>query len=346
MKASGASGRCNRASCSSRASFKATCTASGAKPRTILRWPARQFLQRASEKGVAIVYLNPCGDDFREPIIRSIKHANFPWGPRDKLMMGGAWPNHHKRDELAKTHRILLIVSDYLGEFMQDTAGQPAVRVERAATYPDYWGLKWFINPNPMYGHWENVYDQQRFNRQERTKNELAALEPGIDIPNKLDHPHERLNTTIWMATSGEYYACAKQAFNSATAKLDLALRDKMWTASLEQFKAGNYTQLPPAIIVNLDDAVWDNNPYEARLVLENTQYDYESWSRWCNEARCKPLPGAKQFLEHARTGLLDRLYFSTRRRPARRHAAQSPARRVPLRSRERSTAARRQLGR
>ncbi len=187
------------------------------------------------------------------------------------------------------------------------------MRVERAASYPDYWGLKWFINPNPMYGHWENVYDQQRFIREERIKNELAALEPGIDIPNKLDHPHERLNTTIWMATSGEYYACAKEVFNSATAKLDLALRDKMWTASTEQFESGKYSDLPPAIIVNLDDAVWDNNPYEARLVLEDTQYDYESWSRWCNEARCKPLPGAKQFLEHARELGCSIVYISPR---------------------------------
>ncbi len=84
---------------------------------------AQLFLQCTSEKGVAIVYLNPCGEDLREPIIRSIKHAKFPWTSRDRLMMGGAWPNHHKREELAKTHRILLIVSDYLGEFMQETAG-------------------------------------------------------------------------------------------------------------------------------------------------------------------------------------------------------------------------------
>ncbi len=164
-----------------------------------------------------------------------------------------------------------------------------------------------------MYGHWENVYDQQRFIREERIKNELAALEPGIDIPNKLDHPHERLNTTIWMATSGEYYACAKEVFNSATAKLDLALRDKMWTASTEQFANGKYSDLPPAIIVNLDDAVWNNNPYESRLVLQNTQYDYESFAQWCNEANCVAIPGAKQFLQHARDLGCSIIYISPR---------------------------------
>ncbi len=80
---------------------------------------------------------------------------------------------------MAQKHRILLIVSDYLGDFMHDTAQEPAVRREMAAKYADNWGLKWFIVPNPMYGHWDYAlyHFDYGLDRESQLRDKLRALD-------------------------------------------------------------------------------------------------------------------------------------------------------------------------
>jgi 5'-nucleotidase (lipoprotein e(P4) family) len=123
----------------------------------------------------------------------------------------------------------------------------------------------------------------------------------------------EKLDSSLWVSTSGEYAACARQTFNAATEKLDLALRDKTWTASTEQFDRGNYQELPPAVMVNLDETVWNNTPYEARLILWYAVFNYDQYTDWANEANCPAVPGAKQFLEHVREQNVAIIYLSPR---------------------------------
>jgi 5'-nucleotidase (lipoprotein e(P4) family) len=123
----------------------------------------------------------------------------------------------------------------------------------------------------------------------------------------------EKLDSSLWVSTSGEYAACARQTYNSATEKLELALRDKTWTASTEQFEHGKYHDLPPAVIVNLDETVWNNTPYEARLILWYALFDYDQYSAWADEASCPLIPGAKQFLERASDRDVAIFYLSPR---------------------------------
>jgi 5'-nucleotidase (lipoprotein e(P4) family) len=112
---------------------------------------------------------------------------------------------------------------------------------------------------------------------------------------------HEQLDAALWVQTSAEFYGIARQTFASATEKADLALRDPTWTAATEQFAKGHYQDLPPAVIVNLDETVWSNSPYQARIILEYGQHDMEHFIAWCNEAKCTAIPGAKEFLEHVK---------------------------------------------
>src|SRR6187549_3071992 len=48
---------------------------------------------------------------------------------------------------------------------------------------------------------------------------------------NMVPGAHEQLDAALWVQTSAEFYAIARQTFSSATEKLDLALRDPTWTA-------------------------------------------------------------------------------------------------------------------
>ncbi|MGC8758900.1 MAG: 5'-nucleotidase, lipoprotein e(P4) family [Bryobacteraceae bacterium] len=107
------------------------------------------------------------------------------------------------------------------------------------------------------------------------------------------------LNATAWVQTSVEYRACALQAWRSARLSLDRALRDKRWTAALEQ--TGDPRRLPPAIIVDIDETVLDNSPAQARFLLQgNGRYSQQQWEQWTAEKRALPVPGAREFLQTA----------------------------------------------
>ncbi|MBI4889953.1 MAG: acid phosphatase [Acidobacteria bacterium] len=107
------------------------------------------------------------------------------------------------------------------------------------------------------------------------------------------------LNATAWVQTSVEYRASALQAYRSAGQSLPKALKDRNWTAALEQ--TGKFRKLPPAIIVDVDETVLDNTPGQARFLLEgNGRYDRNIWMSWTEEKRAKAVPGAVKFLSDA----------------------------------------------
>lgn len=72
-----------------------------------------------------------------------------------------------RRDYVAKTHRVIMLVGDDLGDFIPCTRRRPlapctegATRSSRqAATYgrSEFWGAGWFVLPNPMHGSWTSV---------------------------------------------------------------------------------------------------------------------------------------------------------------------------------------------
>ena len=50
------------------------------------------------------------------------------------------------------------------------------------------------------------------------------------------------LNSTLWMQTAVEYRGTARQAYALAEMRMEQALTDSTWTASLEQAEAGSET--------------------------------------------------------------------------------------------------------
>jgi acid phosphatase len=124
--------------------------------------------------------------------------------------------------------------------------------------------------------------------------------------------PHEMLNATLWQQTSGEYEALARQIFRQAGANIDIALADPGWTAALEQ--TGDFSALPPAIVVDLDETILDNTRYEARIISQLGQYTPQTFAAWCREENAAPVPGSRAFLEHATARGVAIFYYSARR--------------------------------
>jgi acid phosphatase len=101
------------------------------------------------------------------------------------------------------------------------------------------------------------------------------------------------------MKNSVEYKALARQAYQTASHQLPKMLQDSMETASLEQQRQ-SYSNLPPAIILDIDETVLNNMEYEYRLIRQHKTYSDKSWNHWVRREKAVALPGAVKFLQKA----------------------------------------------
>lgn len=109
---------------------------------------------------------------------------------------------------------------------------------------------------------------------------------------------NDQLDAVLWTQTSIEHELIYRQVFASATRQLDAALADPTWDAL--PLPPRNLSDLPPAVVVDIDETVLDNVPLNARDILTNQVYSYERWNTWVDQAKAQALPGAVEFLQAA----------------------------------------------
>jgi 5'-nucleotidase (lipoprotein e(P4) family) len=124
---------------------------------------------------------------------------------------------------------------------------------------------------------------------------------------------HDSLNAVLWVQTSAEYYASAEQAFRLARMQLDAALlpENASWTAELEQ--VGDTADLPPAVVLDVDEGILDTSSFQARLVESHGRFRLAAWSDWVREEKGRAIPGAVEFVQYAR-GKGVRIFYVTNR--------------------------------
>lgn len=120
------------------------------------------------------------------------------------------------------------------------------------------------------------------------------------------------LDATLWVQTSVEYRAVAKQTYRAAGANLLRAVRDAQWTAALEQ-EGTAMAALPPAVVLDLDETVLDNSAYEARLAEARKTFSNDSWQAWVQEGRAGTVPGAVEFLKTAAALGVEAVFITNR---------------------------------
>lgn len=125
--------------------------------------------------------------------------------------------------------------------------------------------------------------------------------------------PHDNLNAVVWMQQAAEYAAVTETVYRAAQARLDEALRDKHWDALPPEDRQTPAEALPPAVIVDVDETVLDNSPYQARLIRDDQAYDEVSWSTWVKARKARPVPGAVAFAQAAAARGITVLYISNR---------------------------------
>lgn len=124
--------------------------------------------------------------------------------------------------------------------------------------------------------------------------------------------PDDRLNATLWMQQAVEYKANAEAVYALAGKRLDEALADKTWTAAPVEQQPG-YESLPPAIILDADETVLDNSPYQAWMVETGAEYSSESWNAWAGDGAAGAVPGALNFTKTAAAKGVNVFYVTNR---------------------------------
>lgn len=119
-------------------------------------------------------------------------------------------------------------------------------------------------------------------------------------VPCQVDRSvvHEQLTGTLWVQTSAEYSLITQQTYRAATQAMEAALMDPSLTAALEQ--VGPFADKPPAIILDVDETVLDNSPFQAGLIKNGATYSSDSWVQWVARASAQWVPGAHEFLTRA----------------------------------------------
>ncbi len=125
----------------------------------------------------------------------------------------------------------------------------------------------------------------------------------------------DNLNAVLWVQTSAEYRAACETVYRAAADKLDVALKEKNWDALVpdERDNAGQTAGLKPAVIMDVDETVLDNSPYQARLVKNGGEFDEVGWDRWVAEKKAKAVPGVVDFAKAANAKGITILYLSNR---------------------------------
>lgn len=114
----------------------------------------------------------------------------------------------------------------------------------------------------------------------------------------KSDIGNQNTMAVAWYQTSAECKALYLQGYNIARRNLD---------QDLVQASAQ-----PRAIILDIDETVLDNSPYQAYNALHDEQFP-DHWNDWVNAAKAKPVPGAKDFLNYANQNGVQIYYVSDR---------------------------------
>jgi 5'-nucleotidase (lipoprotein e(P4) family) len=103
----------------------------------------------------------------------------------------------------------------------------------------------------------------------------------------------------LWYQQAAETEALYLQGYNFAAER-----------ARQYAFSEGN---LPPAVVLDIDETVLDNSPFNVDLLRKGYSYSEEQWALWCEMREALPLPGALEFTKLSDSLGIEVFYVSNR---------------------------------
>lgn len=109
----------------------------------------------------------------------------------------------------------------------------------------------------------------------------------------------ENTMSTYWYQTSVEAKALYLQGYKLATKNLTNILK--------------KHHNKPYAIVLDIDETVLDNSPYQVQNIKDGTGFNPKTWDEWVQLGVAKAVPGAKEFLNFANKNKVKIYYISDR---------------------------------
>jgi acid phosphatase len=125
--------------------------------------------------------------------------------------------------------------------------------------------------------------------------------------------PDDNLDAVAWTQTAIEHDLIYLQTYRAAQSQLPAALHDPHWDALPKDDRMAPLRGLKPAVVLDIDETVLDNSPYQARLIRSGGEYNEADWAAWCKEERARALPGAVAFTQFAAKHGIAVIYVSNR---------------------------------
>jgi len=124
---------------------------------------AAELLAYAKSRGVTPFYVSNRDADEGPGTRHTLEKLGFPLSDDpDNLLLRGQRPEWgsdktSRRAYVAASYRVLLLLGDDLNDFVLARDKTLAERDAIVADHAAWWGTRWFMLPNPMYGSWERA---------------------------------------------------------------------------------------------------------------------------------------------------------------------------------------------
>ena len=126
---------------------------------------AREFLLGAVAQGVTPIYISNRDASCEAATRRNLEAAGIPIVEAngvDAVLLKKEQPTWgsdkgSRRLEVAKRFRIVMLVGDNFGDFLDGISLSIADRAALAQPYLGWWGSRWIPLPNPQYGSWDGA---------------------------------------------------------------------------------------------------------------------------------------------------------------------------------------------
>jgi len=140
----------------------------------------------------------------------------------------------------------------------------------------------------------------------------FALLTGGMVRAQDTPPAHDLLLANLWMQRAVEYKANALTVYALARLRLDEALADRNWTAAPGEQK-GDYQDLPPAVVLDVDETVLDNSKYQVWLMRADQSFSTKTWNQFCAAQISSAIPGAVEFAKYAESKGVKVFYVTNR---------------------------------
>ncbi len=141
---------------------------------------AVDFLNYANQKGVKVFYVSNRDEVQKQATIDNLKSAGFPDATDETVLLRQKESSKEPRRQIiASKYRIVLLMGDNLDDlsnvFERKSVDDRFAEVDKAR---EFWGKKFIVLPNAMYGGWESaIYEYQRLNDMQKAAKRTESLQ-------------------------------------------------------------------------------------------------------------------------------------------------------------------------